>query len=314
MAENEMLSANAGGRGLGRRGLIKRAGLGAAALGAASGGIIGTSTVASAQTVTYTDADILNFALNLEYLEAEYYLRAVTGQPLAVYFGNNLNSGDGTVKAGAVNGGSLVPFQNPGIAYYALRIANDELSHVRFLREALGTSAIAEPAIDLVDSFTILARAAGLINSSQSFDPFESETNFLLGSYIFEDVGVTAYAGAASALQSPANLSYAASVLAVEGYHAGAVRGYLSQIGAGTVTNAISALRAKLSGVADNGTALAGNPYSFNNVDYNGQVQRRTPQQVLNIVYGATPAAGQTISSGLFFPLGMNGTINSTAG
>lgn len=309
MAELETSLAAARGSRLGRRSLMKSAGVGAVTLGAAGAGIVGTTATASAAALT--DADILNFALNLEYLEAEYYLRATTGQPLVTY--TSVTGGDGTA-AGAVNGGSLVPFQNPGIAYYALRIANDELSHVKFLREALGTAAIAEPAIDFVNSFTILARSAGLIDSTQSFDPFESEVNFLIGSYVFEDVGVTAYAGAASSLTSPINLSYAASVLAVEGYHAGAIRGYLSQIGAGNVTNAISALRAKLSGVADNGTAVTGNPYNFSNVDYNGQVQKRTPQQVLNIVYGAAPAAGATVSSGGFFPVGMNGNIKSSTG
>ncbi len=309
MSEHETLSAAAGGSGLGRRGLMKSAGLSAVALGTIGGASVGTSTAASA--ATYTDADILNFALNLEYLEAEFYLRATTGMPLAAFTGPL--TGVGT--PGGVTGGSMVPFQLPALAYYALRIANDELSHVKFLRTALGSAAIAEPEIDFVASFTNLAIAAGLINQGQTFNPFADEISFLLGSYIFEDVGVTAYAGAASSLTSPANLSYAASVLAVEGYHAGAIRGYLSRIGAGNATNAISKLRATLSNAADdNGTSITGNPYNFNNVDYNGTSYRRTTSQVLNIVYGAAPTPGTTVSKGLFFPLGVNGNISSSAG
>ncbi len=289
------------GPALGRRSLMKGAGAGAVALGALGAASIATSTSASA--ATYTDADILNFALNLEYLEAEYYLRAATGQPLGAYTGL---TGVGT--QGTVTGGSLVPFQNPALAYYALRIANDELAHVRFLQTALGASAIAEPSIDFASSFTTLAQAAGLIGPTGTFDPFADEISFLLGAYIFEDVGVTAYAGAANLLTNPDNLSYAASVLAVEGYHAGAIRGYLSQIGAGDATNAISALRNKLGGVPDNGTSTTDNPFTFNNVDYNGQTYRRTTQQVLNIVFG-----GASATAGLFFPKGVNGLFNSTA-
>ena len=88
--------------------------------------------------------------------------------------------------------------------------------------------------------------------------------------------------------------------------HSGAVRGYLAQIGGGAVTNAISALRQQLSGVQDNGTNLSGtggNAFTFVNSDYNGQVFRRTPAQVLNIVYGNT-SNGAT--PGLFFPSGVN--------
>ncbi len=199
-----------------------------------------------------------------------------------------------------MTGGTLVPFSTTQGAFTAIRIAIDELSHVEFLRGALGAAAVAEPTIDLQTSFTTLAVAAGLIQSGQTFNPFASELDFLIGAYIFEDVGVTAYAGAAGSISNPTNLSYAASILAVEAYHAGAIRLALAQQNQGTTTDAISALRAKLSGVGDTGTNAYGNPFNFSNVDASGLAFRRTPAQVLSIVYG-----GGT-SSGLFFPNGIN--------
>ncbi len=289
-------------RRLDRRRIMQRFGIGVAGAAAASamgvGGLALSSKPASAQAVT--DADVFNFALNLEYLEAEYYLRATTGMGLAA----SLVTGTGT--RGTVTGGSVVPFQNSAIAYWALRIAADEQAHVNFIRTVLGAAAVAEPTIDLVTSFNALAVAAGLIPSGTTFNPFASETAFLLGAYVFEDVGVTAYAGAATALTVPADLSYAASILAVEAYHAGAIRGRLSEIGGQAATDAISFLRSSLSGVTDIGLNAYGNPYNFVNADINAQAFRRTPQQVLSIVYG-----GGTTKGG-FFPAGVNGTITST--
>lgn len=52
----------------------------------------------------------------------------------------------GTGRQGAVVGGRAVAFQDPIVAQYAREIAKDELDHVRFLRTALGTSAVAHPA------------------------------------------------------------------------------------------------------------------------------------------------------------------------
>ncbi len=305
-AQDSSLTTGSAATGLERRSLFKRAGAGvagAAAISALSTGGLALSG-GTARAAALTDADIFNFALNLEYLEAEFYLLAATGTGLA----DADTTGTGT--AGSVTGGGLVPFVSPAIQAYAQRIAVDEQAHVRFIRAVLGSSAVARPAIDLQTSFTTLAVAAGLIAQGQTFNPFADDVSFLLGSYIFEDVGVTAYAGAASAISNKTYLTAAASILAVEAYHAGAIRTLLSDLGAGVATDAISTLRATLSGAADDaGTLLQApgytNAYNFVDTDINGLVYTRTTAQVLNIVYG-----GGAASNNLFFPNKLNGTIS----
>src|SRR6516225_3825062 len=104
-----------------RRNLIKSAGLATLAIGVA-----GTATgAADAQSVT--DEDILNFALNLEYLESEYYLRAATGQGLST------KNTKGVGTQGKVVGGSKVPFKDANLEKLALEIGRDEEAHVNFL-------------------------------------------------------------------------------------------------------------------------------------------------------------------------------------
>ena len=292
---------NGEAEGMQRRGLLGRVGagtIGAAALAAVTaGGLAASSTPAMAQGVT--DVDIGNFALNLEYLEAEYYLRGITGTGLA----DSDTTGTGT--RGSVTGGSQVAFKSSYLMQYLSKIAIDEQAHVKFLRTVLGAGAVARPAIDFTTAFTTLAQAAGLIVAGQTFNPFADEVSFLIGAFVFEDVGVTAYSGAAALITNKDILSYAASILAVEAYHAGAVRSLLADIGGSAAANQIAYLRAVLSGKPDEKPlTIAGNNFNFAPTDDQGQTFRRTPRQVLNIVYGA---AGAT--KGLFFPAGMNGTI-----
>ncbi len=323
-----------------------------ASMAALGVGMLGTklSKPVSAQAVT--DADILNFALNLEYLEAEYYLRAVFGSGLA----SNDITGTG-VQGGVIikSGSTQVPFATEAVRQYALEIANDELAHVRFIRAALqglGLTPVARPTLDLRDSFTNAAIAAGIITPGggtgpavcppgqppiprpadffvptadctgyvpighpldpslgggvRSFDPFADEVSFLLGAFIFEDVGVTAYKGAAPLISNKVILEAAAGLLAVEAYHAATVRTVLYSRGPATFEPAqrISDLRDTADGAGDIDQGLRiGNNANIVPTDANGLAFSRSAAQVLSIVYlGAAGGGG-------FFPNRLNGVI-----
>ncbi|WP_426266281.1 ferritin-like domain-containing protein [Sphingomonas sp. LHG3443-2] len=266
----------------------------------------------TAQTAV-TDADILNFALNLEYLEAQFYLYAVTGTGLPT----GLTTGTGT--QGAVTGGRKVNFTDPLVAQYANEIASDEQAHVAFLRNALGASAVAQPAIDIGTdpngAFSTAARAAGLVGAGQSFDPYSSDENFLLGAFIFEDVGVTAYKGASPLITNKTFLEAAAGILAVEAYHAALVRTTLYRKGIQTpalvqATEAISNARDSLDGPSDKdqGIAPRDNASNIAPLDGNGLAYSRSAGEVLNIVYLTQLARTQ----GGFFPAGVNGNIRTS--
>jgi len=244
------------------------------------------------------DAAVLNFALNLEYLEAEYYVRAAFGRGLA-----NADT-TGTGKRGDVFGGTKVSFSTPVIRQYAREIARDEEAHVRFLRTALGSAKVARPAINLRSSFNAAAQAAGL---GDTFNPFADEQSFLLGAYIFEDVGVTAYKGAAPLLQNKDVLEAAAGLLAVEAYHAANVRTVLLSLGLDAPSLQISDARDSLDGPSnlDQGITDARGNANIVPTDRNGLAFSRSTEQVLNIVY-LTP---QAAVRGGFFPQGVNGTI-----
>jgi hypothetical protein len=275
------------------------AGLGVVGATALSGMGAGTALAASAPS----DGAILNFALNLEYLEAEFYSHAVYGHGLAPQF----TTGKG--QHGGVIGGHAVHFETANVRKYATEIAQDEVAHVKFLRAALGSARVARPEIDLKNSFTAAARAAGLVGPHQSFDPFANENNFLLGAFLFEDVGVTAYKGAAPLITNKTYLEAAAGILAVEAYHAGIVRTTLYAKDLTAPVNAISDARDSLDGHSDDDQGI-GTKRRANLVptDQNSIAFSRSAGQVLNVVYLTPKKATQ----GGFYPHGVNGTINTS--
>jgi hypothetical protein len=291
-----------------RRRFLKSAS--AAGLGVVGAGLLagmpaaGASEKDAESANAISDSAILNFALNLEYLEAQFYHYAVYGRGLP----HNMTGGSG--HHGGVQGGHAVPFRSSSIRQFATEIAKDEYEHVAFLRSALGGAKVAQPEINLSSSFTAAARAAGLIGSHQSFSPFDNENDFLLGAFIFEDVGVTAYKGAAPLISNKTYLGAAAGILAVEAYHAANIRTVLYDRGLASEANAISAARDSLDGPThdDQGITLHGKA-NIVPADGNALAFGRLPGQVLNIVY-LTP---KVASKGGFYPDGVNGQLHTSA-
>jgi len=129
---------------------------------------------------------------------------------------------------------------------------------------------------------------------------FANVVQFLTLARVFEDIGVSAYGGAA-ALPFVANSPYigiAARILAAEAEHVGNIRLQVARLNIATTT---------LDGV-DIIPPPSGQ--KFISVDATtGLSAVRTPGQVLYLAYGNAANA----TSGGFFPNGVNGNINTSS-
>jgi hypothetical protein len=314
--------------------------------GAALAGLALASYSKQAQAAV-TDTDILNFALNLEYLEANFYslatygvtidkLTAAQGGPISIIGGQAAGSGGTVVTKPSF---LPVPFVNGGlIQAYAQETAGEEGKHVTLLQGALGSAAVAQPNLDLYNSFNTLAGAT-TPPIGATFDPFASEANFLIGAFIFEDTGVSAYHGAAGLISDKMNvLAPAVGIHAVEAYHAGLIRTSIASMdlmNGNTMlsgyTQAIANLRLQLSVAAAASTDTPSDPgLTVTTVGLEGAAgqypavtlvdadptstilsiaQGRNANQILAIVTAANSGGATGYSSGLFYPNGLNGNI-----
>ncbi len=217
--------------------------------------------------------DVLNFALNLEYLEASFYLYVTTGSGLPAA---DMGSG-----AGTVTGGAKAALVNPVVISAANQLATHEREHVEFLRStiaAVGGTPVSMPSLNLA--------AGGAVTS---------DATFLAASRQLEAVGVSAYIGGAQYLtSSTVALTYAAQILDTESQHAGFIRELCIQLG---VT----------SPAVDSQDQPPTAAQIFNTSNTTGLTPVRTTSQVLQIVYGSVGSIG--VSKGGFFPNGLNGNI-----
>ena len=184
-AQNDIIS-----RPLGRRDLFR---LGAISAGVMAGGaILAPSIVATpayAAEGDGADTDVLNFALTLEFLEADFYNRVV----------------DADTKQ---------PYLRGRIADLARTLQRDETTHVGAVSDLIvhqGGTPVAKPNFNFPD------------------DAFISEIGFLMLAAKLEATGVSAYLGQAPNLTSKHVLKAAASIYGNEARHVGLINYYLGE-------------------------------------------------------------------------------------
>lgn len=261
--------------------------LGAATAAVTAMGVATSPAEAQSSGPTATEIAVLNFALNLEYLEAEFYTYGQYGYGIE---GFNIPTagvanGANPASGGTTTGGKKVNFSNSLIFTQPItaEIGSDERAHVVLLQGFLGSLAIAKPNLNL--------NALGI--------GFGNQNEFLTLARIFEDIGVTAYAGAAYLLTTPIVIQTAARILAVEALHVGSIHTQIARLNIASPT---------LDG-ADIVPPPTGpqNQYLPINIS-NGLPALRSVPQVLNLAYG-----GAGLTQGAFFPSGINGSFAGTA-
>ena len=280
-----------------------RAAIGGAALFPASTLLFSNSAfgVTPSTQLSAGDIGVISVGLNNEYLEAEFYLRALTGKGLS----SQDTTGAGSPGTILVNTTHPVTFSNPVIQSIAQQLADDELAHVRDIRAifaSFGLTPPALPTIDLVNSFQLLATMASL---NRHFDPLGREGDFLLASFFFQENCSPLLVGAIGALASNELKSTVASLLGDEAAHSGFLRLAIGQEHAGIIgeANRIALLKQRLAAsstvvfqqLINNGRLMLAP------VDASATVVPLTPQQYMNNVFLSVNA-----QAGGFFPKGLN--------
>ncbi|MEH3120746.1 MAG: ferritin-like domain-containing protein [Sphingomonas phyllosphaerae] len=281
------------------------------------------SYIGPAAAQTTSDISALNFALNLSYLQGQFFSYVVTGGAVAAQIG--------TGAIGAVTPGRKVKLDDATTALIT-EIGNDTRNVATPMRVIIGALAIGQPALDITGGttgpFATVMQQAGVVATGASFDPYASEENMLYSAFYLKDTALAAYRGLLPLLTNRVVVQLFCGLIATEAHHAAVIRGLLYARGATAAqmrTNAdkIAAFRRMLGGekagygisgstrtyTGPSGAATTVKHSNVTSADNNGEVGQCTPEQVLAQLYLSRTAATQ----GGFFPVGVNGTFRTSA-
>lgn len=266
--------------------------------------------LAPGPTYTANDSDRMNFALQINYLFAAYLFRGVFGTTLPA------GSTSGTGASGSVTGGSRVALTDP-VADNLREIAYNVQAQIGYLRRVLGGATTAQPAISIAGGtsgpFQAIASTTAF-PAAAPFDPYASEINFLIGAVALADVIGGAMIDVVRQISDATQRGVLSGLVTAAAQHDVMIRFELFLRGQtdtklyNTLNQMSDARDAFDSSQMDLDQGI-GNSTNFNIIaTNNGSTVRRTPEQVLGILF----ANQASVTSGAFFPSGINGVIRAS--
>ncbi|KAF8401494.1 hypothetical protein HHK36_012434 [Tetracentron sinense] len=262
------------------------------------------------------DVDLMQFAENLEHLEADYFLWGALGYGLDEIAPELVMGGPPPIGAMKAN---LDHLTQQIIAEFGYQ----EVGHLRVLKSTVG--GFPRPLMDLsAFNFAKLFDEAFGYHLVPPFDPYRDSLSYMLGSYVIPYMGLVGYVGTNPFINGYKTKRLLAGLLGVESGQDAVIRMYLYERAKEMVhpynytvaefTIRISELRNHLAicGIKDEGIIvppeLGAENRTCSNVlsaNYNSLSYARTPAEILRVVYNT----GNEHKPGGFFPEGANGRI-----
>jgi hypothetical protein len=148
-----------------------------------------------ASMLPQSDVDLLEFPLNLEYLETEFFCWSALGHGLDAIDENLTGGGPPSI-------GGQTASLTPLVRDIATQFCYQEVGHLRAIKQ--NVRGFPRPLLDIsAANFGKIVEQALNATLDPPINPYDNSANFLTASYIIPYVGLTGYVGANPKLLTP---------------------------------------------------------------------------------------------------------------